>query len=397
MTTVSRPEKFHVLIPSAGTGSRLGGELPKQYQRLAGKTVIEFSLEIFSKLEEVESIWLGLSPKSDFQQFKEDIKIHQLPSGGETRAQTVFNTLGQMLEKLPASDWVLVHDAARPGLKKEEVLQLIREVTANPKNCGGILAIPLADTLKKGDLLQVNHISKTLPRDGLWLAQTPQMFRIGQLHAALKKAFERNIPITDEASAMESEGFSPILVHGSTENFKITYPQDLHLMEKILQNKPKIRIGQGYDVHRLVEGRDLLLGGIQIPFEKGLLGHSDADALMHAITDALIGALGLGDIGRHFPDNDPQYKNANSSVLLKHIYELVKSHGFEIINIDSTIICQEPKLSKHIPSMIAHISQLLEIDLSCINIKAKTNEGLGYLGQSEAIETQAVVLVQSIK
>jgi 2-C-methyl-D-erythritol 2,4-cyclodiphosphate synthase/2-C-methyl-D-erythritol 4-phosphate cytidylyltransferase len=388
------PEKCHVLIPSAGTGSRLGGDLPKQYQVLAGKMVIVHSLDIFSELQEIETIWLGVSPQSDFLSFQDYPKAQVLHSGGATRAQTVLNTLGAMLEQLPATDWVLVHDAARPGLKKDDVLRLINDVTADSQHCGGILAIPLADTLKKVDSLKNPHIEQTLSRNELWLAQTPQMFRIGELHRALKKAFEKNLPITDEASAMESEGYAPILVQGSSDNFKITYPQDFSMMEKILPSTPIIRIGQGYDVHRLVDGRDLILGGIHVPYAKGLLGHSDADALLHAITDALLGAAGLGDIGKHFPDTDPQYKNADSAKLLKYTHELLKSKGFEVINIDSTIICQEPKLSQHIPSMMASISQLLGIHEACLNIKAKTNEGLGYLGQSEAIEAQAIVLVQ---
>jgi len=397
MSKIRPAEKCHVLIPSAGIGSRIGGDLPKQYQVLAGKMVIDHSLDIFSALHEIDSIWLALSPQSDFHLFQDYPKALVLSSGGETRAQTVFNTLGLMLEQLPASDWVLVHDAARPGLMKEDVLRLIHAVTADSEQCGGILAIPLADTLKKANLTKVSQIEKTLSRDGLWLAQTPQMFRIGELHIALKKAFEKNLQITDEASAMESEGYSPMLVQGSSENFKITYPQDLNMMEKILQPTSTIRIGQGYDVHRLIEGRDLILGGVLIPFTKGLLGHSDADALLHAITDALLGAAGLGDIGKHFPDTDPQYKNADSSQLLKHTYELLKSRGFIILNIDSTIICEQPKLSQFIPSMIAHISQLLELQIACLNIKAKTNEKLGYLGQSEAIEAQAIVLVQYVQ
>ena len=396
MSKMPPTEKCHVLIPSAGIGSRLGGDLPKQYQSLAGKMVIDHSLDIFTELQEIDSIWLGLSPQSDFHQFQGYPKAKVLSSGGETRAQTVLNTLGLMLEQLPATDWVLVHDAARTGLIKQDVLRLIQTVTSDSKYCGGILAIPLADTLKKADSHKIVHIEKTLSRNGLWLAQTPQMFRIGELHTALKKAFEKNLQITDEASAMESEGYSPILVQGSSENFKITYPQDLSMMEKILHPTSTIRIGQGYDVHLLVEGRDLVLGGVQIPYPKGLLGHSDADALLHAITDALLGAAGFGDIGKHFPDTDPRYKNADSSQLLINTYELLKAHGFEIINIDSTIICEEPKLSKHIPSMIAHISKLLEIQKDCLNIKAKTNEKLGYLGQSEAIEAQAIVLVQSV-
>ena len=195
---------------------------------------------------------------------------------------------------------------------------------------------------------------------------------------------------------MEAMGFSPLLVKGSLENFKITYPEDLSTMEKLQRKESSIRIGQGYDVHRLVKGRPLILGGVVVPYELGLLGHSDADALLHAITDALLGASGLGDIGQHFPDSDPLYKNANSAGLLNKTYQLVQEKGFELINIDATIICQSPKLAPHISSMMARVSAILEVDTSIVHIKAKTNEGLGYLGNSEAIETQAVVLLQMI-
>jgi 2-C-methyl-D-erythritol 2,4-cyclodiphosphate synthase len=167
-------------------------------------------------------------------------------------------------------------------------------------------------------------------------------------------------------------------------------------MEQLYRKESAMRIGQGYDVHQLVKGRPLILGGISIPNELGLLGHSDADALLHAITDALLGAAGLGDIGKHFPDTDPLYKNANSSDLLNKTYHLVQEKGFKLINIDATIICQRPKLSPHISSMMARVCAILEVDISRVNIKAKTNEGLGYLGNSEAIETQAVVLLQMI-
>ena len=219
------------------------------------------------------------------------------------------------------------------------------------------------------------------------------MFRIGQLRDALSKAIQKGIEVTDEASAMEGLGLKPLLVMGSMENFKITYQNDLLSMEKLMKHDSSLRIGQGYDVHRLVEGRNLILGGIHIPFQKGLLGHSDADALFHAITDALLGAAGLGDIGQHFPDTDPQYKNADSGLLLEHAYQLVLKKGYSILNIDATVICQAPKLAQHIPSMILSIGKVLKIDSSLVNIKAKTNEGLGYLGNSEAIETQAVVLL----
>jgi 2-C-methyl-D-erythritol 2,4-cyclodiphosphate synthase len=288
-----------------------------------------------------------------------------------------------------------VHDAARPGVRQKDVQSLIYAVLQDSSACGGILALPVADTLKQSNVDNA-IIQKTVSRNLLWQAQTPQMFQLGQLQKALEQSQMNGLEVTDEASAMEAMGVLPILVKGSLENFKITYQEDLSTMEKLHRKETSIRIGQGYDVHRLVEGRPLILGGVEVPYELGLLGHSDADALLHAITDAMLGASGLGDIGQHFPDSDPLYKNANSADLLNKTYHLVQEKGFELINIDATIICQSPKLSPYISSMMAKISEILGIETSRVNIKAKTNEGLGYLGNSEAIETQAIVLLQII-
>ena len=383
----------HVLIPCAGTGSRFGSDIPKQFQKLAGKKVIQHSIDIFSSIEQIQTIWVGLTTIDQDSEDLTSAKVKTVKTGGKTRSQTVLNTLDQMIQnQIPLSDWVLVHDAARPGVVKQDVERLIQQVT-NVNTCvGGILALPITDTVKVSDP-SLTHIVSTQSRELLWRAQTPQMFRIGQLRDALSKAIQKGIEVTDEASAMEGLGLKPLLVMGSMENFKITYQNDLLSMEKLMKHDSSLRIGQGYDVHRLVEGRNLILGGIHIPFQKGLLGHSDADALLHAITDALLGAAGLGDIGKHFPDTDPQYKNADSGLLLEHAYQLVLKKGYSILNIDATVICQAPKLAQHIPSMILSIGKVLKIDSSLVNIKAKTNEGLGYLGNSEAIETQAVVLL----
>jgi 2-C-methyl-D-erythritol 2,4-cyclodiphosphate synthase/2-C-methyl-D-erythritol 4-phosphate cytidylyltransferase len=360
---------------------------------LAGKRVIDRTVEIFTSIAEISSVWVGSSHPS-LQLMPSLMPVYVTPTGGTTRSNTVLNTLNWMIDQqIPLTDWVLVHDAARPGVRKKDVQNLISAVLQDASSCGGILALPVADTLKQSNLEHAN-IQKTLDRNLLWQAQTPQMFQLGQLKVAIEQAHINSIEITDEASAMEAIGFSPLLVKGSLENFKITYQEDLSTMEQLYRKGSAMRIGQGYDVHRLVEGRPLILGGVVVPYELGLLGHSDADALLHAITDALLGASGLGDIGKHFPDSDPLYKNANSVDLLNKTYQLVQQKGFELVNLDATIICQSPKLSPYISSMIAKISETLAVDSTRINIKAKTNEGLGYLGNSEAIETQAIVLLQ---
>lgn len=397
--------KCHVLIPCAGSGLRIGGNVPKQFQKLGGQEIVLWSLNIFLSMPDISSIWVGLS--GDISESKELMKIfpkteklNLRSTGGKTRALTVLNTLHQMLEEgIDIEDWVLVHDAARPGITELEILRLIQEVQSSGKS-GGFLAIPLADTLKKSvhnsDRVIVEH---TINRQELWQAQTPQMFKIGELKNAITKALENAYQVTDEASAMEYCQHPVIIVQGLAKNFKITLPEDLVNMQKMIvssNTNTNLRIGQGYDVHQMVEGRPLILGGIEIPFQKGLLGHSDADALLHAITDALLGAGALGDIGQHFPDNDPSYKGANSLLLLEKSYLLLKNEGYEIVNIDATIICQQPKLMPFLPAMSEKIASTLKVKTSQVNVKAKTNESLGYLGAGLAIATQAIVLINKV-
>jgi len=388
--------KCHVLIPCAGSGSRFGNDVPKQFQLLGNKLVIDYSIDLFDELSSINSIWVATSSLENIPISSTSTKLNIAPTGGDTRAKTVLNTLRLMIEQqVSLQDWVLVHDAARPGISIEDVSRLIYDVQYQEGCIGGILALPVSDTVKKTKESS-KKIDSTISRDGLWLAQTPQMFRVGDLKSAIENALDKGTTITDESSAMESIGYSPIVVLGSLENFKITYQQDFLMMKKMIAQETNIRVGQGYDVHRLVPSRPLVLGGIEVPYHLGLLGHSDADALLHAITDALLGASGLGDIGQHFPDNDDRYKNIDSKIILKETFKLISKKGFIIVNIDATIVCQSPKLAKYLPDMINTISELVGLDPQRINLKAKTNEGLGYLGNSEAIETQVVVLLQSV-
>ena len=297
-----------------------------------------------------------------------------------------------------------MHDAARPGLPFDALERLIDIGFGHP--VGAILAMPVADTLKrqKQSPAVVNHekapvIESTISRDSLWGAQTPQMFRLKPLHDALVSAEKKGLAVTDEASAMELAGLQPALVAGDLQNWKITYAEDLTRVGLLMgQGNTRltansIRVGQGYDVHALVKGRKLVLGGVDIAHDKGLLGHSDADALLHAITDALLGAAGLGDIGTHFPDTDAAFKGADSAVLLAQALKAVVEAGWRVGNLDCTVIAQKPKLANYIPAMRERIAGLLSVPADCVNIKAKTNEKLGYLGREEAIEAQASVLL----
>ncbi|MEI7530612.1 MAG: 2-C-methyl-D-erythritol 2,4-cyclodiphosphate synthase [Betaproteobacteria bacterium] len=402
--------KCHALIPCAGIGQRMGGTTPKQFSLIDGKPMVLYSLERFIELSEIESIWIGLSPdQSEHTKINWPIsdKLKLTLTGGPSRQETVLRTLEEMLlSGISKNDWVLVHDAARPGITQQLILSLIKVVRSKSDNFGGILALPISDSIKKSHnpLLFDAQIESGIPRDKLWLAQTPQMFKVKDLYEALTSAINKHLVFTDEASLFENNEVGPLLILGSLQNFKVTYQDDLYTMEKIIVSgisskaqlkSSSIRIGQGYDVHKLEIGRDLILGGVLIDHPMGLLGHSDADALTHSIIDACFGAAGLGDIGQHFPDTDLKYKDANSLDLLKTTASILMGGGYSILNVDCTIICQKPKLENYLPQMRVNISQALQIESSRVNIKAKTNENLGYLGNEEAIETQAAVLVDS--
>jgi 2-C-methyl-D-erythritol 4-phosphate cytidylyltransferase/2-C-methyl-D-erythritol 2,4-cyclodiphosphate synthase len=287
---------------------------------------------------------------------------------------------------------VLVHDAARCLVSPAAVDRLIDACLDDP--VGGLLALPLADTLKAGTDDQ--RVAATIERAGKWAAQTPQMFRLGLLRNALERA---GTAVTDESSAVESLGHRPRLVPGDPTNFKLTFTEDFARAAQVLaargdsMTNTGTRIGEGWDIHALVAGRPLVLGGVTVPHDKGLEGHSDADALAHAITDALFGAAALGDIGHHFPDTDAQFKGADSMVLLSEAARRVRDAGYEIGNVDSTVIAQAPKLAPHIGAMRERLAAVLGVPLDRINVKAKTAERMGPVGEGRAMEARAVALL----
>ncbi len=382
--------KFFTLIPAGGSGNRMGGDQPKQYRSVAGKPVLQHVLDTFLTTAEIDHTFLVVAPGNGFpSMISAHDRLTVLPRGGNTRQDSVRNGLDAMRSLVADDDWILVHDAARPGLTRTMVLQLITALREDA--VGGLLALPVVDTLKRADT--EGRSLGTVDREGLWMAQTPQMFRYG----LLRDAMEQDQAFTDEASAVESMGLQPKIVPGHPRNFKITHATDMPLAELYLQT-PSIspspfRIGQGYDCHALVAGRKLIIGGVTIGHPTGLLGHSDADVLLHAITDALFGAAGLGDIGRHFSDTDAKFAGADSRELLRKAVELVAQAGYRVGNIDATIIAQAPKMAPHIARMVAHIAEDVGLDSKLVNVKAKTNERLGYLGREEGIAAEAVALL----
>ncbi|MBA4253972.1 MAG: 2-C-methyl-D-erythritol 2,4-cyclodiphosphate synthase [Comamonadaceae bacterium] len=470
VASTDAPPRCYTLITSAGNGSRAvrsDQPTPKQYQLLAGQRVIDHTLAAFLALPHWAGVAVVVAP-GDAAYQAPDARVRVWPVGGAVRAQTVLNGLQQLAAAgARDADWVLVHDAARCLIEPAQIERLIAACWLDP--VGGLLALPLPDTLKAAvptpaqaaalgapeapastpvqaqaqaqaaEPAPMPRVAATLERADKWLAQTPQMFRLGALRAALEAHQGSGFAgITDEASAIERSGAQPLLVPGSASNFKITYPADFALAEALLaqrQAAPQpcapahplapaapstpeapaamnpvnpapapsapslglgLRIGEGWDIHALVPGRPLILGGIHIPHPSGLLGHSDADALLHAITDALLGAAALGDIGTLFPDTDACFAGADSAQLLAHAMQRVAAQGYLVLNLDTTVIAQAPKLAPYKAAMQARIAAVLGLQPSQVNVKAKTAEKMGPVGQGLAIECRAVALLQRV-
>ncbi len=386
------------IIPAAGSGSRLGGQRPKQFIEIGGAPIIIHTLRRFEACEGIDAIVVALQ-HADVDPFKQQLEIYglskqiRLVDGGAERSDSILNALEA------ARDWqpelVAIHDAVRPFVTPSQ----ISAVLARARQDGAaILALPATDTIKE---VEDGLILRTIDRRRIYRAQTPQAFRYDLLLAANARARDEGLssPLTtDDSLLVERLGAPVAVVEGSQQNIKITTPDDLIIAERLFEqmstHNSGLRIGIGNDIHRLVEGRRLILGGIDIPFQLGLLGHSDGDSLTHAITDALLGAAGLGDIGTHFSDDDPLWLNADSLSFLRHVCSLLIKDGYQIANIDATIMAERPKMMPHIPAMKARLAGALGVDQSRINIKAKTSEGLDAVGRGEAIAAQAIVLIR---
>jgi 2-C-methyl-D-erythritol 4-phosphate cytidylyltransferase / 2-C-methyl-D-erythritol 2,4-cyclodiphosphate synthase len=398
----ARAPRLFALVPCAGSGARAGAQGPKQYVPLAGRALVGHTLRALQQVPRLHAVMVVLAP--DDSVFEAEVPDFAGPRawvarvGGATRAATVANGLTALRERGAADDdWVLVHDAARALIRPQWVDRLI-DACINDA-VGGLLALPVADTLKSE---QGGRAAITVDRSGKWAAQTPQMFRLKALRDALARAGDA---VTDDASAIESSGARPLLVMGDAANIKITWPEDFARAQALLRGTSEretsmqataLRMGEGWDVHALVEGRPLILGGVAVPHTHGLLAHSDGDALLHAIIDAMFGAAALGDIGRHFPDTDAAFKGADSIALLAEAAKRVRAAGWQIVNIDSTIIAQAPKLAPHIDTMRARIAGALALDATCVNVKAKTAEKMGPVGEGRAIEARAICLLQHL-
>lgn len=376
------------IIAAGGRGSRLGHAQPKQLLPLAGRPILQRSVEAFLGHAGIADLVVALPPDllASPPPYLKAPRIN-LVEGGARRQDSVANAFAHAAGR---ADLIVIHDAARPFVSGDLIS---RTIAAAAEHGAAIAALPATDTVKRGNADRI--VTGTIPRTEIFLAQTPQAFRSAVLRDALALASAADAA-TDEAMLAEGAGHAVHLVDGDAHNIKITTAADLELAERMARSTHAaggLRIGNGYDLHVLVAGRPLILGGVTIPFDKGLKGHSDADAVCHAVTDAILGAAGAGDIGRHFPDTDPAWKDANSIALLARAAEIVRDAGYVVGNVDVTVIAQKPKLLSHVEAMKVNLAKALGVDPSQVSVKGKTNEGVDATGAGEAIAVHAVALV----
>jgi 2-C-methyl-D-erythritol 4-phosphate cytidylyltransferase/2-C-methyl-D-erythritol 2,4-cyclodiphosphate synthase len=372
--------RIAAILVGAGTGSRFGADRPKQFLPLLGRAVIRHAAEALAPHVAL------LQPVGDAEPIGEALAgIDHLPPvpGGATRQASVRAGLEALAPHAP--DLVLVHDAARPVVPAALVRDVIAALAGAP---GAIPGVPVADTLKRAP---EGRIIETVPRAGLYRAQTPQGFRFPLLLALHRAAAGGEA--TDDAALLEAAGETVAVVPGDEDNIKITWPEDLMRAERALAPRLLPRTGTGFDVHVLEAGRRLILCGVEVPHEKGLAGHSDADVGIHALCDAIYGALAEGDIGRHFPPSENTWKDADSARFLTHAAERIAARGGMLANVDVTLICERPKITPHAPRMIARLAALLGVPEERVSVKATTTERLGFTGRGEGIAAQAVATV----
>ena len=379
------------IIAAGGSGRRVGGSVAKQFLPLAGRMILQRTVDAFAGHHRIHDVVLVVPPElpPDCPEEWRGGTNLRLVSGGARRQDSVANAFDALSD---ASDVILVHDAARPFVSADVISRVIDAAT---ESGAAIAAVPVSDTVKEATLEGGRRVIRgTIPRDTIFLAQTPQGFRRDVLASAIALG-RSGADATDEAALAEQAGHRVQIVEGDAENVKITTPEDLARARQRFADRPVARVGTGYDLHRLVEGRPLLIGGVEIPFERGALGHSDADVVCHAVTDAILGAACLGDIGRHFPDTDPRWKGSSSIHLLKMATELVRSNGHQIVNVDVSVVLERPKIAPYLDAIRSGLAEALGIVVDRVSIKGKTNEGVDAVGRGEAIAAHAVAVLQS--
>ena len=380
-----KPVYTIALIVAAGRGSRFGATAPKQYVALAGKPVLRHSLETFARHSKVGGVRVVIhaDDRALYDSATAGLSLLAPVTGGATRQESVRLGLESLKDMAP--DHVLIHDAARPMIDADLIDRMLAALAQAP---GAIPALPVADTVKRA---ADGHVAATLDRRNLWRAQTPQAFHYGDIMAAHRAAAGREL--TDDAAVAEAAGLAVALVEGTEENLKVTTEADLRRAQQMLSPAPDIRTGSGFDVHRFGPGDKIMLCGIAVPHDHGLIGHSDADVGLHALTDAILGAIAAGDIGQHFSPSDPRWRGADSAQFLAHAGSLVSARGGRILSADITLICERPKVGPHRAAMVARVAAILGLDPERVSVKATTTEGLGFTGRGEGIAAQATASI----
>lgn len=386
---MTSPRSF-VLIVAAGSGQRFGGAVPKQYQSLAGKPLLRHSLETFAAHPEIAGILVAIHPD---HRAMYDAAVAGLPKllppipGGASRQDSVLNGLDRLAAENP--DLVLIHDAARPFI---DAGTISRTIAALADQKAVLVAVPVVDTIKRGI---GGRVGDTVDRRDLWRAQTPQAFHFRDILEAHRRFAGREL--TDDAALAEAAGIPVAFVQGTEHNFKVTTAEDMERAERMIGGQAagqmEFRTGNGFDVHKLIKGDGVTMCGVRIPCEFALEGHSDADVGLHALTDAVLGAIGAKDIGAHFPPSDPKWRGAESWKFLDHAAKLVRERGGRVAHCDVTIICERPKVGPHRDAMVARVAEILNIAADRVSVKATTTEKLGFTGRGEGIAAQATATV----
>jgi 2-C-methyl-D-erythritol 4-phosphate cytidylyltransferase / 2-C-methyl-D-erythritol 2,4-cyclodiphosphate synthase len=386
------------ILAAGGRGTRLGAATPKQLLTIGNRSILQRSFDTLDAHDDIHEIVVALpadltaTPPPFLISTRKPVRI---VDGGVRRQDSVARAFARTAAK---ADVIVIHDAARPFASAD---LFTRVIAAAARGGAAIAALQAQDTVKEATTAAGIHVvARTISRDSIYLAQTPQAFTRQVLADAILKA-NTLTAATDEAALAERAGHPVRLVDGEAANIKITTEHDLRVSEALAGRdapengsvQPSMRVGTGYDLHRLEPGRKLIIGGVQIPHETGLIGHSDADVLCHAVTDAILGAAAMGDIGRHFPDTDPKWKGADSIELLKRAAEIVRAAGFSIVNVDAVVIAERPKIAPHIDAMRHKLADAMGVGTPAVSVKGKTNETVGALGRNEAIAVHAVAMV----
>lgn len=384
------------LVPAAGEGRRMGPGTAKVFREIHGEPVLIHTLRALGNVPEIDGICL-VAPAGEEDIFRQllarfGLSADLIVAGGTERQNSVANGLNALSAWVgwhvsPEERLVAIHDAARPLIEPETIGKAVRMAA----ECGAVgVGVRVKDTIKQ--TTREGVITGTPDRSNTWAIQTPQIFRLPLVLDAHRAAESEGFIGTDDCVLVERTGYPVRIIEGDYRNIKITTPEDIAVAETLSGVKPSYRVGQGFDVHQLVPDRKLILGGVAIDYERGLLGHSDADVLIHAVMDALLGAVGLGDIGQHFPDTDPRYKGADSRKLLVEVGKKVAAEGYRVVNVDATIIAQRPKVAGYVPQMRRNMAEDLGINAEDVNVKATTTEGLGFTGRGEGIAAMAVAM-----